>query len=79
MEQIRSLNQLLDYAKSVGPRTVAVAAAEDAEVLEAVENARSRGIAKAVLVGDAGKIAEAAKPLGIDLANYDVVDVKGGH
>ncbi len=79
MEQIRSLSQLLTYAQSVGPRTVAVAAAEDAEVLEAVESARSQGIANAILVGDADKIAAAAKPLGIDLARYEVVDVKGGH
>lgn len=79
MEQIRSLTQLLEYAKEVGPRKISVAVAEDREVMEAVENARVNGIAEAVLVGDADKLKVVADEMGIDLGNYEVVDVKGGH
>jgi phosphate butyryltransferase len=78
MEQIRTLGALLEYAKEVGPKKISVACAEDAEVMEAVENARKAGVAEAFLVGNADKIKEVADKLGIDLANYEVVDEKGG-
>ena len=38
MEQIRNLDQLLEYARAVGPTKISVARAEDAEVMEAAEN-----------------------------------------
>ena len=78
MEQIRTLGALLEYAKEVGPKKISVACAEDSEVMEAVENARKAGVAEAFLVGNADKIKEIADKLGIDLANYEVVDEKGG-
>ena len=78
MEQIRNLDQLLEYARAVGPKKISVARAEDAEVMEAVESARKAGIANAVLVGDEDKIKEVAAQLGVDLANYEIVDEKGG-
>ena len=78
MEQIRNLDQLLEYAKEVGPKKISVACAEDAEVMEAVENARKAGIANAFLVGNADKIKEVTDKLGIDLANYEIVDERGG-
>ena len=78
MEQIRTLGALLEYAKEVGPKKISVACAEDAEVMEAVENARKAGVAEAFLVGNADKIKEVTDKLGIDLANYEGVDEKGG-
>ncbi len=78
MEQIRTLGALLEYAKEVGPKKISVACAEDSEVMEAVENARKAGVAEAFLVGDRDRIKEVADKLGIDLANYEVVDEKGG-
>ena len=70
MKQIRSLTELMEYAREIGPRKISVALAEDAEVMEAVEDARKNGIATAILVGNAVKIADVAAKLGIDLANY---------
>ena len=78
MEQIRTLSQLLEYAKQVGPMKISVACAEDADVMEAVENARKAGVADAFLVGNAEKIKEVADKLGVDLANFEVVDERGG-
>jgi phosphate butyryltransferase len=77
MKQIKSLVELLAYAKEVGPKKISVALAEDPEVLEAVENARKEGIAEAFLVGNADKLKEVADSMGVDLSNYEVVDVKG--
>ena len=42
MKQLRSLTELLQYAQEVGPLTISVACAEDAEVLEAVEEKDER-------------------------------------
>jgi phosphate butyryltransferase len=58
--------------------TISVACAADADVLEAVEAARKKGVAKAFLVGDAGKIEAAAKGIGVDLSNFEVVDEQNG-
>ncbi len=78
MKQLRTLTELMTYAREVGPMTISVACAEDAEVLEAVEAARKEGVAKAFLVGDADKIKSVADGLGIDLRHFDVVDDKNG-
>lgn len=78
MKQLRTLTELLSYAREVGPMTISVACAEDAEVLEAVEEARKESIVKAFLVGDADKIQQIASGLGIDLRHFDVIDEKGG-
>ena len=78
MKQLRSLTELLSYARDVGPLTVSVACAEDAEVLEAVDQARKEGVAKGLLVGDADKIAKTASSVGVDLRHLEVVDQKGG-
>lgn len=78
MEQIRTLTALLDYAKQVGPMKISVACAEDKEVMEAVEAARKAGVATAYLVGNSDEIKKVADSLGIDLANHNVVDERGG-
>ncbi|GHV54799.1 phosphate butyryltransferase [Synergistales bacterium] len=78
MKQLRSLTELLSYAREVGPKTISVACADDAEVLEAVDGARKEGVAKAVLVGDSDKIAKIASSIGVDAGNYEIIDDKGG-
>ena len=78
MKQLRTLTELLNYAREVGPMTISVACAEDAEVLEAVDAARKEGVSKAFLVGDADKIKKMAESVGVDVANFEVVDDKGG-
>jgi phosphate butyryltransferase len=78
MRQLRSLTELLRYANDVGPLTISVACAEDTEVLEAVNEARKEGVAKAFLVGDAEKIAKAASSINVDVRNFEVIDEKGG-
>jgi Phosphotransacetylase len=78
MEQIRSLSQLLEYAKKIGaekgPKKLSVAMAEEAGLLSAIEEARQAGFAQAILVGNADKIKAAADQAGVNLANYEVID-----
>jgi phosphate butyryltransferase len=78
MKQLRTLAELLSYAREVGPMTISVACAEDAEVIEAVEEARKEGISNAILVGNVDRIREVAGPLSIDIGKFEVVDEKGG-
>jgi len=77
LKQLRSLTELLSYAKEVGPKKVSVALAEDADVLEAVEHARREGIADCILVGNVDKMKEIAKEIGVDLSNFQLKDVRG--
>lgn len=72
----KSFDDLLSKVSSVSRKKVSVAVAQDGPVLEAVEEARVRGIADAILVGDKDKMEPIAKELGIDLGNFEVVDVK---
>lgn len=55
-------------------RTLAVAAAADAQVLLAVEAARRAGLAEAVLVADQGELRRLLLELDIDAACYQIVD-----
>ncbi|PID81316.1 MAG: phosphate butyryltransferase [Clostridiales bacterium] len=73
---IKCIDDVITYAKQRGPKTLAVACAQDDDVLKAVETARQSQIAEAILVGDAAQIAEKAKLVGVDLANYQIIDIK---
>ncbi|MBS5671378.1 MAG: phosphate butyryltransferase, partial [Firmicutes bacterium] len=61
-------------AASPEKRTIAVAAAHDRDVLEAVAEARRAGIAQAVLTGHGEKIREILRDLGEDPADYALVE-----
>lgn len=71
---MKKLVELLDKAKTFGKKIVAVAAADDDVVLNAVEMARKEGIIEAILFGNGEKIAKAAREVNVDLSHYEVVD-----
>lgn len=74
---MRTIAELIQRAKAIsaekGRVRIAVAAAEDEEVLAAVEAARKDGLAEAVLIGDKVQIEELATGQGINLADYQVI------
>jgi phosphate butyryltransferase len=70
MTPISSLHDLLETARSLGPSTIAVAAAESDSVLEAAVLARRRGIAEAVLVGPRAPIEARLAALGEGADGY---------
>lgn len=72
MEQ--GFKAIIEKVKGCGMKKIAVAAAQDSAVLEAVKEARERGIAEAVLVGDEAKIREIASSLQMDLSDYRIID-----
>lgn len=73
---IRSFDEILKAAKERGPKIIAVAVAQDVEVLSAVSNAKNLGIADAILVGDKDEIEKVAAGCGVDLTKFQVIDVK---
>ncbi|MDK2919711.1 MAG: phosphate butyryltransferase [Candidatus Petromonas sp.] len=73
---IKNFKDVLKFAKERGPKTIAVACAQDSEVLKAIEEAKQMGIAEAILVGDKEKIEEIGNELSIDLAEYEIIDLK---
>jgi len=75
---LKTLSDLVDIAKEKNIRRLAVAAAEDKAVLEAVKDAHQEKIIQPVLVGDQEKIESIAKEVGLDLANAGIVDNKNG-
>ena len=76
IEPIRSMNQLLDLARLVaqvkGPKKVAVAAATEAHVIEAVNEARIEGLIEPILFGNPERMRKIAQELGIAVENLDL-------
>lgn len=72
----KNFEDLLKRLSQVEKKKVSVAVAQDNEVLLAVKAAKERNIADSILVGDADKIASIAKEIGMNLSDYEIVDVK---
>jgi phosphate butyryltransferase len=70
---IPTLDRLLAEARAVGPRRLAVAAAESDTALAASALARRHRIADPVLLGDRERVTERLRDLGEDAADYEIV------
>jgi len=69
----KTFNDLLELAKVKGPKKLAVACAQDRDVLSAVKNAVEQNIVEPILVGDEGKVIEIANEVGLDLQNVEII------
>jgi phosphate butyryltransferase len=76
MEKLITFDQVLAKAKSLSSVTVAVAAAADKEVLEAVMNAKQHGLASFQLYGDQQEIERISEEIGLVLDSTEqIIDV----
>lgn len=73
---IKSLSALIEIAKSKTRRRIAVAAAADEHVLEAVSDAMKEGIIEPILIGEKSEIEKIAAQIGFDLTNIRIIDIK---
>ena len=73
---LHTIHEILDRAARKH-RTVAVAAAEDREVLTAVLAAKSRGVADSILTGGSEKIASLITGLGGDPSDFEIIQADG--
>lgn len=69
----QKFDDIVAKVKGCGMKKVAIAAAQDSAVLEAVKEAKARGIADAILVGDEPKIREIAAELNMDLDGFEII------
>lgn len=70
----QSFESIIAKVKECGMKKVAVSVAQDSAVLEAVREAKNRGIAEAILVGDESKIREIAASIDMDLTGFEIID-----
>lgn len=75
MKKVRfsGFGSLQEKAKSIGRVTVAVAAAADKDILEAIKLAQYEGLITPVLVGDVDLIKRLAQDIGLDLENAELI------
>lgn len=69
---IQRLEQLLTRAREGAEKTIAVAAAQDEEVLLAAAKAKKAGLASFILVGDEPAIREIAARCNVDLGEFEL-------
>lgn len=72
----KGFDDLISKVNDCSMKTVAVAVAQDAPVLEAIRAAKERKIANAILVGDKAKIEEVAASIDMDLTGYEIIDIE---
>lgn len=72
---IQHLSDLVVLAKNKRKQKIAVAAANDFHVLEAISNATSEGIVEPVFVGDKPDIISIAKEINFDISNFEIIDI----
>lgn len=75
----KSFEDLLSKVSECSVKKVAVAVAQDSAVLEAVQAAKERNIAEAILVGDADKIKEVAASMNMDVSGFEIIDEKDNY
>ncbi len=71
---ITNFDDLLAEARRVGPKRIAIAGAEEHEVLLAAQDATQQGFARCILVGQVEKIYQAAQEHGISLYGMSLLD-----
>ncbi len=75
---IKTKDDILTFAKRIGPKRVAVAQAEDEEVLLALDQARKEKIVDIILVGRQDKIEKLTMRNGIDISKFQVQQEEDG-
>ena len=74
---IQNLEELVARARQLGPARIAVIEGHDPDVLESLAQAEPMGLAKAILVGDPGKIEAAAQRANYPLRPDSIIATEG--
>ncbi len=69
---MRNFEEVINAAKRKGPKTIAVAAAHDDDVLKAIKVALNAGIVRAILIGNEQKIKEIASRIELPLKDVKI-------
>lgn len=71
---IKTLNELVEIAKSKSTRRIAVAAAADMPVLIAILDAMEAGLVIPILIGNEAEIRKMSSDISLDLTNIEIID-----
>lgn len=71
---INNFEDIIQLAREKGPVKIAIAAAEDMPVLEAIKLAADKGLIIPILIGDRIKIEKLSKQIGLDTTNINIID-----
>lgn len=71
---VKNFAEMLKAAQRCPKKTVAIAVAQDPEVLEAARSCQENGIANAILVGDAYEIDRIARERKINIDDFEVIN-----
>lgn len=69
----RNLGEIVEAARTQGPVPIAIAAAQDGDVIEAMKRAEEIGLAKGIFVGDPRKISALAETVGLRIPEAQLV------
>lgn len=76
MKMITSFDEMVKKVQGEKKRKIAVAYAQDKDVLLALKNARENNLAEGILVGDQKKIEKIAREINLDISLFEIVDEK---
>lgn len=71
---IKSFSELIDHVKGEPKKAIAVAMAQDDDILLAIGRAYEAGIADAVLIGDKAEIETRSSKLDVDVSKFDIIN-----
>ena len=74
--EIRKLEQVFEHLKTIEKKTIAVVAAEEQNILNAVKIAVTNGYVNAILVGDKIKISKIASDIDFNISGLEIIDEK---
>lgn len=74
----KDFESLFKLAQEKGPKKMAVAVAQDEDVLGAIKLAYEKGIVEPILVGDSELIQKLAAGISFDISNVQIIDEKDG-
>ena len=72
---IKNFDELLALAVERGPKRIAVACAQDDDVLKAIKSAYDKGIVNGYLVGNVELITKIAKEIDLDLSGFELINI----
>ncbi len=75
---MKSLNEILNLAKKIGPKKIAVAAPEDKEILQALDQGTREKIIQGILIGNSEKIKNLCQENDISPENFKIIDESDG-
>ena len=71
---IKNFDDLLNVAIQRGPKKIAVACAEDVEILKAIKHASDEKIVVPILIGNMEKITEISNNIDFDISDFETYD-----